>query len=122
MPLTASALESSDNKVILQTIRELAMHMNKVVVPRLTEWKDILSQACAIYEKIFAASRICSAAGGGSSAFASESSSQLGICNLEKEYRETVQAFGQVNQLIREVDDMLHRRCETLLGSFDKKQ
>jgi hypothetical protein len=97
--------------------------MNNVVAPRLIEWKDVLSQACAIYERIVAARMTSShAAGGQQSAFANESSQQLGICDLEKEHRETEQGLGRVNQLLRDVEDMLHRRCETLLGSFDKKQ
>lgn len=47
---SASALETADNAVLLQQIREVAKHLARSAVPRLREWRELLAQAVAIYE------------------------------------------------------------------------
>lgn len=45
----ARDLETADNAVLVQTIRELSRVLARSAVPRLLQWKDLFAQCVALY-------------------------------------------------------------------------
>ena len=41
-----SEIESRDNKIVVDTLREHKNHLQSILLPKLLEWQEVLSSAC----------------------------------------------------------------------------
>ena len=49
LPMTAMGVETADNAIILQALREISNHLTSFALPTLTKWRGELSSAMGVY-------------------------------------------------------------------------
>ena len=47
--MTAMGVETADNAIVLQTLREISNHLTSFALPTLTKWRGELSSAMGVY-------------------------------------------------------------------------
>lgn len=51
LPMTAMGVETADNAIVLQTLREISTHLTSFALPTLTKWRGELSAAMGVYNQ-----------------------------------------------------------------------
>lgn len=51
LPMTAMGVETADNAIVLQTLREISTHLTSFALPTLTKWLGELSSAMGVYNQ-----------------------------------------------------------------------
>ena len=96
---TATDLQTDENKVLVDNIRELARQMKFHTLPRLQGWMSVVAEARQLYTDFpFAAASLTES-----------SHSAIGVVDMD--YR-----AGLLQQMITNIEEVLSCRCVALLG------
>lgn len=118
LPMTAAGVETADNAIVLQTLRELSSHLRTHSLPILSEWREALASALGVFNYRGEVE--------GPSSKRRRSAEKLNIPMSNHVVKDDVDcpekdmissALRVVCALDDEVQKVLRTRCRTLLGT-----
>jgi hypothetical protein len=120
LPMTAMGVETADNAIVLQTLREISTHLTFFALPILTKWRGELSSAMGVYNQDDSADKRSRKRGrADDDSELQQSSRRLTVpadhLTSKQEEEAISYALREVYTLELEVQTVLRTRCSTFL-------
>jgi hypothetical protein len=117
LPMTAAGVETADNAIVLQTLREITSHLTTHALPILSEWREALASALGVLnyngEDEGPSKKRKRGTGNFNDAF-------IDTTNKNETYSPEKDAISSTLRVVCALDDevqkVLRTRCRTLLG------
>jgi hypothetical protein len=119
LPMTAMGVETADNAIVLQTLREISTHLTSFALPILTKWRGELSAAMGVYNQDDGADKRNRKRGRADDDNELRHSRKLTVpadhLTSKQEEEDISYALREVYTLELEVQTVLRTRCSTFL-------
>lgn len=120
LPMTAMGVETADNAIVLQTLREISTHLTSFALPILTKWRGELSSAMGVYNQDDSADKRSRKRGRADDDSELQHSSRrltVPADHLTSKQKEEAISYAlrEVYKLELEVQTVLRTRCSTFL-------